>query len=118
MAKEIKTIDYDSENDIFSINNGEKVKTSIDIGDFVLDVSHKNFICGIEVMDASENLGISKKFLSNIKNITMSVNYNTNNVYVLLAMTFKDKEKEVNMSIPLTLSLGHKTPVKDILVYN
>ncbi len=117
MAKEIKAIDYDSENDIFSINNGEKVKASIDIGDFVLDVSHNNLICGIEVMDASENLGISKEFLKNIKNIKMSVNYNTNNAYVLLIMTFKNKGKEVNMPIPLTLNLGHKTPMKDVLVY-
>ena len=117
MAKEIKTINYDSENDIFFINNGEKVKASIDIGDFVLDVNHNNLICGIEVIDASENLGISKEFLESIKNIKMSVNYNTNNVYVLLVMTFKKKGKEVNMSIPLTLNLGHKIPMKEELVY-
>ena len=117
MAKQIKTIDYDSENDIFSINNGEEVMASIDIGDFVLDVNHNNLICGIEVMDASENLGISKEFLQNIKNIRMSVNYSTNHVYVLLVMTFKNEGKEINMSIPLSLSLGHKTPRKDILIY-
>jgi len=115
MAKEIKTIDYDFDNDILYISEGEKVKSSIDIGDFILDVSHKNLICGIEVIDASENLGISKKFLASIKNIKMQVNYKTNNVYVLLVMTF-DK-KEVNMSIPLTLNLGHKTPMKQELIY-
>ncbi len=117
MAKEIKTIDYDSEQDIFFINNGNKVQASIDIGDFILDVNHNNLICGIEVMDASENLGISKESLRNIKNIKMSVNYNTNHVYVLLVMTFKKKGKEVNMSIPLTLNLGHKVPKKEVLVY-
>ena len=117
MAKEIKTIDYDSKNDIFFINNGEKVKASIDIGDFILDVSHNNLICGIEVMDASENLGISKDFLKSIRNIKMSVNYTTNHVYILLVMTFKNKGKGVNMSIPLTLNLGHKTPRKEVLVY-
>jgi len=47
----------------------------------------------------------------------MSVNYNTNHIYVLLVMAFKNKGKEVNMSIPLTLNLGHKTPRKDVLVY-
>ena len=117
MAKEIKTIDYDSENDIFSINNGEKVKASIDIGDFILDVSHNNLICGIEVMDASEKLGVPKDFLKNIKNIKMSVNYTTNHVYVLLAVVFVKQGKEVNIPIPLTLSLGHKTPRKEVLVY-
>lgn len=111
-------MDYDYVSDIFFINNGEKVKASIDIGDFVLDVNHNNLICGIEVMDASENMGISKDFLKNIKNIRMSVNYNTNHVYILLVINFQKKGKEVNMSIPLTLNLGHKIPRKDVLVYN
>lgn len=118
MAKEIKTIDYDSQNDIFFISNGEKVKASLDIGDFVLDVSHNNFICGIEIMNASENLGINKDILGNIKNIKMSVTYKTNNIYVLLMMSFNKNNKEVNIQIPLTLNLGHKTPQKEMLVYN
>jgi len=117
MAKQIKTIDYDSENDILLISDGEKVKASLDIGDFVLDVSHQNFICGIEIMDASENLGIAKNILENIRNIKMSVTYKTNHVYVLLMLVFKDREKEVNIPIPLTLNLGHKTPTTDVLVY-
>ena len=118
MAKQIKKIDYDAENDIFFMSNGEKVKASIDIGDFVLDVSHNNLICGLEIMDASENLGISKENLKYIQNIKMSVTYKTNYVYVLLMMTFKKHDKEVNVPIPLTLNLGHKIPKKEVLVYN
>ena len=117
MAKQIKTIDYDSENDIFFISNGEKVKASLDIGDFVLDVSHDNLICGIEIMDASENLGINKEILKNVKSIKMSVTYKTNHAYVLLVIVFKKEGKEVNIPIPLTLDLGHKTPRKEMLVY-
>ncbi|MFA5070852.1 MAG: DUF2283 domain-containing protein [Candidatus Pacearchaeota archaeon] len=118
MAKQIKTIDYDGENDIFFISNGEKVKASLDIGDFILDVSHDNLICGIEIMDASENLGISKNSLENIKNIKMSITYKTNHVYVLLLVTFKEDDKEVNISIPLTIDLDHKFPKREILLYN
>jgi len=118
MAKQIKKIDYDFDNDIFFISDGEKVKTSLDIGNFVLDVNHNNLICGIEVMDASENLGVSKEVLGNIQNIKMSVTYKTNHVYVLLMMVFKKKGKDVNVQIPLTLSLGHKIPMKEVLVYN
>lgn len=118
MAKQIKTIDYDSENDIFFISDGNKVKASLDIGDFVLDVDNNNFICGIEVMDASENLGISKEILSGVKSMKMSINYKTNNVHVLLMMVFKKGDKVVNMPIPLTLNLGHKTPKQEVLVYN
>lgn len=118
MAKQIKTIDYDSENDILFISDGEKVKASLDIGEFILDVSNSNFICGIEVMDASENFGINKVILENIKSMKMSVTYKTNHVYVLLTMVFKEGNKEVNMPIPMTLDLGHKTPRKEMLVYN
>jgi len=117
MARKIKIIDYDSENDIFSISEGEKVKASIDIGDFVLDVNHKNLICGIEIMDASENLGIAKEVLKNVQNIKMSINYKTNHIYVLLMIIFKQKGREVNIPIPLTLNLGHKVPKKEVLVY-
>ena len=118
MARQIKTIDYDSENDIFSISNGEKVKASLDIGDFILDVSQDNLVCGIEIMDASENLGVSKEVLGNIQNMKMSVKYKTNHVYVLLMIVFKKEGKEVNIPIPLTISLGHKEPKKEVLLYN
>ena len=118
MAKQIKTIDYDSVNDIFFLSSGEKVKSSLDIGDFVLDVNSNNFICGIEIMNASENLGIDKSILKNIKSMKMSVNYKTNNVYVLLAIVFEKDNKEVNVQIPLSLNLEHKTPQKEILCYN
>lgn len=118
MAGQIKAIDYDEANDIFSISNGEKVKASLDVGDFVLDVDYDNFICGIEVMDASENLGIGKEDLKQIQTIKMSVSYKTNHVYVLLIINLKKENKEINVQIPLTLSLGHKLPRKDVLVYN
>ena len=48
----------------------------------------------------------------------MSINYKTNHVYVLLMIVFKEKGKEVNIPIPLTLDLGHKTPQKEVLVYS
>ena len=118
MARQIKTIDYDSKNDIFSISNGEKVKASLDVGDFILDVSNNNLICGLEIMDASENLGVPKEVLGNIQNMKMFVTYKTNHVYVLLMIVFKKEGKEVNIPIPLTISLGHKEPKKEVLLYN
>ena len=118
MARQIKTIDYDSENDIFFLSNVDKVKASVDIGDFILDISHDNLVCGIEIMDASENLGVSKEVLKNVENMKMSVTYKTNHAHVLLMIHFKKEDKRVNVPIPLTLDLGHKVPMKEILVYN
>lgn len=118
MAKKIKVVDYDSEGDILFISNEDNIKASIDIGDFVLDINHRNLVSGIEIMDASENLGISKRILGKIKNMKMSVNYKKDHVYVLLMISFKEKGKDVNVPIPLTLGLGHKTPKRDVLLYN
>lgn len=118
MAKTIKTIDYDSENDIFFISDGSKVMSSLDIGDFILDVNSDNLISGIEIMGASEKLGIDKDILGKIKSIKMSVTYKTNNVYVLLMMTFQEQSKEVNVPIPLSLNLGHKKQQQEMLIYN
>jgi uncharacterized protein YuzE len=117
MARQIKTIDYDSENDIFFFSNGDKLKASIDIGDFILDISHDDLVCGIEIIYASENLGVSKEALKDVQNMKMSVTYKINHVYVLLMITFKKDGKEVNVPIPLTLNLGHKNPKKEILMY-
>jgi uncharacterized protein YuzE len=117
MAKAIKVIDYDFENDDLFVSDESLVKSSLDVGDFILDVSHENLICGIEVMDASENLGISKEFLDKIKSMKMSVTYKTNNVYVLLMIGFGEGERDVNVQIPLTLSLGNKISQKEVLVY-
>ncbi len=117
MARAIKVIDYDFENDDLFVSDGSRVKSSLDVGDFVLDVSHENLICGIEVMDASENLGIKKEFLKNIESMKMSVTYKTNNVYVLLMIGFGEGGRDVNIQVPLTLSLGHKVPQKEVLVY-
>lgn len=116
--KQIKTIDYDAENDIFFISTGDKIKASIDIGEFILDVSSSNLVCGIEIMEASGNLGISQADLKNIESMKMSVIYKTNHVYVLLMMILKKEGKEINVPIPLTLNLGHKVPKKEILMYN
>ena len=118
MARQIKTIDYDAENDIFFLSDGGRVKASLDIGDFILDVSNANLICGLEIMDASENLGIGKDVLKKIKSMKMSITYKTNHVYILLMIIFDKEGKEVNVPIPLTINLGHKTPRKEVLTYN
>jgi len=107
MARQIKTIDYDLNNDILFLSDGEKVKASLDIGDFILDVNSDNFICGIK-----------KDILEKIQNIKMSVNYKTNYVYVLLMITFQKEDQVVNIPIPLTLGLGHKSSRQELLVYN
>ena len=66
-------IDYDSEFDILYLSRGEKVAFSINLLDnFILDVSHSRKIVGIEILNASKVLRMSKKELGNVKKADFS----------------------------------------------
>ena len=105
MAKGNTKIIYDEEEDILFLSKGRKVKASIDIGDFVIDVDTSGFISGIEILNASENLKISDEQLKELQEASMAVTYKPNYACIYLVMKFKKKEKDI--TIPLTVDLGH-----------
>jgi uncharacterized protein YuzE len=102
MAKKIM---YDSEEDILSLSKGTKVKASIDVGDFVIDVDHSGFVVGIEILNASQNLGVKEEQLKSLEEASMNVMYKPN--YVLVTLFLKSAKKEKEVVIPLTVDLGH-----------
>ena len=101
MAKSNTKIDYDKEEDILFLSKGRKVKASIDIGDFIIDVGMDGFITGIEILNASENLKLSEKQLVSLQEASMLVTYKPNYVVIYLVMKLKEKEKDI--TIPLTV---------------
>jgi len=105
MAKVNTKIVYEEEEDILFLSKPRKVKASIDIGEFIIDIDYKGFVTGIEILNASENLKISKEQLKELQKASMIVTYKPNYVYIYLVMVFKKKEK--NITIPLTVDLGH-----------
>ncbi len=105
MAKLNTKIIYDEEEDILFFSKGRKVKASIDIGDFIIDVDTNGLVSGIEILNASKNLNVSEEQLKSLQNASMSITYKPNYVYIYLVMQFKDKEKDI--TIPLTVDLGH-----------
>jgi uncharacterized protein YuzE len=105
MDKKKTRINYDIEEDILVLSKCKKVKESIDVGDFIIDVDKENFISGIEILNASQNLNISGNDLKEIKNASMNVAYKTKNVIITLVLQYNGKEKDV--SIPLSINLGH-----------
>lgn len=58
-------------------------------------------------MDASKTLRLPDKLLMDLKKASMSVTYKPNYIYINLLIHFKEKEKDV--TIPLTVDLGHKS---------
>ena len=98
-------MNYDYEEDILLLSKGVKVKASIDLGDFVIDVGNDGFIVGIEILNASQNLGLKQEQLKELKQASMNVVYKPNNVHISIIMHFGNKEKDIH--IPLTVDLGH-----------
>ena len=107
MAKVNAKINYDSEEDILFLSKERKIKASIDIGDFIIDIDHDGFVSGIEILNASQNLGLKEEQLKSLEKGSMCVNYKPNYVYISLILKFKEKEKDI--SIPLTIDLGHSS---------
>lgn len=105
MAKGDTKMIYDEEEDILSLSKNRKVKASIDIGDFIIDIDTKGFVSGIEILNTSENLKIPEEQLKKMQEASMSVTYKPNYVCIYITMRFKDKEKDI--TIPLTVDLGH-----------
>lgn len=105
MAKSNTKIVYDGEEDILFLSKEKKVKASIEIGDFVIDVDKEGLISGIEILNASENLNLLKGQLEHLEKALMVVNYKPNYVVIYLVMQMENKEKD--LTIPLTVDLGH-----------
>jgi uncharacterized protein YuzE len=98
---------YDPEYDILNLSKGKKVRHSISVGDFIFDIDFKGFVTGVEVHDASKNLGISEKQLISLKEASMRVNYKPDKAFVFLTFRLEDKEKEI--AIPIKAVFGEKT---------
>jgi uncharacterized protein YuzE len=116
MAKKAK-INYDEENDILYVYSGEKAKDSLEIDNFVLDISPDNRIVGVEIFDAINYLSkvsglkISKESLSNISDVRMQFYQRKELFYVLifLALKVEGKEKEINLQVPAPTAVMVKT---------
>lgn len=105
MAEVNTTMNYDEEEDILLLSRGRKVKASIDVGDFIIDVDTSGFINGIEILNSSQNLGLTENQLKDLKQASMNVSYKPNDVLITIAMQFGSTEKDIH--IPLAVDLGH-----------
>ncbi len=101
-----KRIIYDEEDDILFVSKGKKVESSIDIGDFIIDIDTEGFISGIEILDASRNLNIPESKLARIEKASLRVTYRPHDVHIFLTLEIEGKENDI--SIPLAVELGHR----------
>ena len=98
--------DYDKENDdLYMVRKDASVKSSVMFGDMILDVSKDGKLVGIEMLDASNIVGISVEELLSIIRAEMQVFYKPNMVIVRIHLFFKDVEREVSIPIATETSL-------------
>ncbi len=106
---EIKT-HYDSEDDVLTIFSNIAPKETIEFADFLnIDIGKNNEIVGIELFDASEFFGkqnqkITKKFLSNIKEVKINYDDWRNNWFINIELINEDNQKIEQKLPPLKKS--------------
>lgn len=115
MAKSNTKISYDGEEDILYLSRGRASQASIEVGDFVIDVDFNGFVSAIEILNASENLGIPSESLEKMSSASMAVLYKPNYLFIVLAIKLPDKDKDIR--IPLTVDLGHKKIEREETVF-
>jgi len=104
---------YDKEEDILNLSKGNPSQASIEVGDFILDIDFNGFVTAMEILDASENLGISKEMLETLNEACLNVSYRPN--YIFIALVFKGLDKDIR--IPLTVDLGHRKVEKQEICF-
>lgn len=77
MPKYSRRIDvwgYDFETDtLFFHDNKIKYKSSIDLGDLILDIGEDGSPIGVELLNASKNFDVSKVVMTKIKNMKSDI---------------------------------------------
>jgi uncharacterized protein YuzE len=98
--------DYDSENDSLFVYRKAKIKGSIDVGYFVIDISTEGKVIGLEILNISEvikNSGISnaKEFLDNIKKAGFRAVYHQDSIIVYFMVFSKAREVTSSIAVPI-----------------
>jgi uncharacterized protein YuzE len=99
-----RVIDYDYKNDTLFVSM-RGAHSSIEVDDYIIDMDGKNFICGLEILNASKNLHVPKKSLINITKAKFAIKYGTNMAKILLALHMEQSVNSLN--VPLTIQTGH-----------
>lgn len=101
-------VDYDKKSDIlYAIQPIRMVKESVELSDsVVVDLDDKDQIVGIEIFYAAEfltalNEKITRKFLSNLKELSLKTTNYQNSQFITLI--FKDKNEVIEERLPILL---------------
>ncbi|MDQ1252444.1 MAG: hypothetical protein QG646_1565 [Euryarchaeota archaeon] len=94
-CRENGVLDYDFENDsLFFNNNKSKFDISIDLGDLIVDIGEDGVPIGVELLNASKHLKVSKIALRNdIKVVEANVEISEKEIEVKISVFVESRNK-------------------------
>lgn len=94
-CRENGVLDYDFENDsLFFNNNKSKFDISIDLGDLIVDIGEDGVPIGVELLNASKHLKVSKIALRNdIKVVEANVEISEKEIEVKISVFVENRNK-------------------------
>lgn len=88
--------DYDFQNDtILFYGENHNYKSSIDLDGIVIDFDEENYLMGVEILDASNRLSISKYDLRNIRYFDMTIEVIKESIHVTIDIKISKRNKSV-----------------------
>lgn len=88
--------DYDSQNDTILFYGGDgNYKSSIDLDGIIIDFNDENYLMGVEILDASNRLNISKYDLRNTKYFDMNLEVTEESIHVTMEIKISKRNKSV-----------------------
>ena len=96
-------VDYDYKWDILYVyKEGEKAKFSVEVLDnFVVDIDFKGQAMGLEILNASSVLKVSKKELKEIKTAKLATLIKGELYWVMYSLQFNKSSLESELQIPV-----------------
>ena len=108
--------DYDEENDILYIyrqpKNNSRIKGSLDVANFVIDINYDNNVSGLEILDSSEvlkNIGIKepREVLQNIQKVQINAVRHKDSIVVNYTILSKVHDKQEKIGASVAVPVGH-----------
>jgi uncharacterized protein YuzE len=119
-CRENGVLDYDFENDsLFFNNNKSKFDISIDLGDLIVDIGEDGVPIGVELLNASKHLNVSKIALRNdIKVVEANVEISEKEIEVKISV-FVDIRNKLTEAVSVLYGLNdvNLQPGQTALVY-
>jgi len=94
--------EYHEKDDIAVFEQGDydDYERSVDVANFVVDLSENGEFLGLEVIGASERIPLTKKQLSEIENVEIDVQKDGENKMITIMM--KQGREKTSLNLPVT----------------